>query len=241
VTRAPALALRAGGVALALLAPSPGTPQHLPDALPPSGAGACFDPGSGFDAPLRAPLPGRGGVDHSEHGTRPDGVDWAATRAVVDLPIETLLAKLLDPRNLKAMEKTRLVIREREHPDYLALRRVDVTVRAKALFVGFDVEWTEEWAWKLLEGTRDHPVEVLGNHQKVAGTRHIRRQCGSYLLRRLGEGRTDLFLYDEIDARRRSAKDTRNMHHGILRNIRKDVHPTGRADERVERLEVSAW
>jgi len=204
-------------------------------------SGPCFDVERGFDAPLREPLERDGEGDRSEFGTRPDGIDWAATRAVVDLPLRALLGKLLDARNLKAMEKTRLVIRERVHPDYLALRRIDVTVRVKALFVGFDVGWTEEWAWRLLEGSRDRPVAVLGNYQKVEGTGHIRHQCGSYLLRRLDAGRTDLFLYEEIDAKRRSAKDTRDMQRGILRNIREDLYRSGGTDDRVERFQVSAW
>jgi hypothetical protein len=69
----------------------------------------------------------------------------------------------------------------------------------------------------------------------------VRHQCGSHLLRRLGPGRTDLFLYDEIDARRRSAEDTRDMQRGILRNIRENLFQSGRPDDRVEELQVSAW
>lgn len=224
--------------ALALAAgPLPSAPQSSP--LAPSGP--CFDLTLGFDAPLREPVRLQAGSDYSEHGTRPDGVDWAATRAVVELPIERLLDKLLDPRNLKAMEKTRLVIRDREHSGYLALRRIEVDVRVKALFVGFDLSWTEEWAWRLLEGRPGAPERVLANYQKVEGTSHIRHQCGSYLLQKLDADRTDLFLYEEIDAKRRSAKDTRNMHRGILRNIREDLYDSGGSDERVEELQVSAW
>jgi len=206
-----------------------------------AGPGPCFDVSRGFDAPLHPPvslLPGR---DHSEHGTRPDGVDWAATRAVVELPTRRLLDKLLDPRNLKAMDKTRLVVREREHPGYLALRRIDVVVRARALFVGFDVSWTEEWAWRVLAGSPEEPQRVLGNYQKVAGTRHIRHECGSYLLEQIDSGRTDLFLYEETAAKRRSSKDTRDMHRGILRNIRQDLYEAGLPDARVEQVRVSAW
>ena len=223
----------AGLVAAAPLAAAEGP------ALAPSGA--CFDLRGGFDTPLRTPLEPSGAGDHSEHGTRADGVDWAATRAVVALPIRALLDKLLDPRNLKAMEKTKLVIRERHHPDYLALRRVDVSVRVKTLLVGFTLDWTEEWAWRLLEGTREAPERVLGNYQKVEGTGHIRHQCGSVLLQRLDAGRTDVFLYDEIDARRRSAKDTRDMQRGILANIRDDRYRSGDSDERVVRVQVSGW
>jgi hypothetical protein len=204
-------------------------------------SGPCFDLSRGFDAPLRTPPMLDDSGDRSEHGTRRDGVDWAVTRAVVDLPIRALLDKLLDPRNLKAMEKTQLVIRERHHPDYLALRRVDVSVRVKALLVSFAVEWTEEWAWRLLEGTHRAPERVLANYQKVEGTGHIRHQCGSVLLQRLDAGRTDLFLYDEIDAKRRSAKDTRDMQRGILSNVRDDRYRSGAADQRVVRVQVGAW
>jgi hypothetical protein len=58
----------------------------------------------------------------------------------------------------------------------------------------------------------------------VAGTGHIQKQCGSYVLEARGEA-TDLSMYEEIKADRRSARDTRDMHAGILQNFRR----TGRA------------
>jgi hypothetical protein len=34
------------------------------------------------------------------------------------------------------------------------------------------------------------------------------------------DGTTDISMYEEVKADRRSARDTSNMHRGILRNIR---------------------
>jgi hypothetical protein len=58
------------------------------------------------------------------------------------------------------------------------------------------------------------------SYEKVAGTGHIERQCGSYVLQARTDGTTDLSMYEEVKADRRSAKDTRDMHAGILRNLR---------------------
>jgi hypothetical protein len=58
------------------------------------------------------------------------------------------------------------------------------------------------------------------SYQKIAGSGHIERQCGSYVLQARDDGTTDLSMYEEVKADRRSAEDTRDMHRGILRNLR---------------------
>jgi hypothetical protein len=58
------------------------------------------------------------------------------------------------------------------------------------------------------------------SYQKVAGTGHIQRQCGSYVLEARGAA-TDISMYEEIKASRRTARDTRDMHAGILENLRR--------------------
>lgn len=194
-------------------------------ALSVSGAAAeqpCFDVREGFRAPLRASIALGDEGDRSAFGTYRDGTDWAATRAIVRMPIGRVLAKLRDHRNVKDMNKTRLVVRSLEKPGYLELCQVDVEVLVRALFIKVPLRWTEEWAYRLREGTPEEPALVVVSYQKIAGTAHIQHQCGSYVLRPLGREATDLALYDEVRAKRRSAQDTRNMHRGILRNIRED-------------------
>jgi len=187
----------------------------------------CFDTTAAYGRPLREPFPVIESGDDTRHGTYDTGIDWAATRAVVRMPIETVMAKLLDHRNVKNMSKTELATRCRDEPGpYLALCEVDVDVTVKALLLKLHVRWTEEWAYSLIAGTPEAPSQVVINYQKVAGTGHIRHQCGSYVLRSLAPAATDVFLYDEIRAKRRSSTATSEMHLGILRNIRQDARPT---------------
>lgn len=190
-------------------------------------AESCLDTAVESGRAPREPLPLNGTGDDTRHGTYDTGVDWAATRAVVRMPIQTVVAKLRDHRNVKNMSRTRLATRCRDQPgDYLALCQLDVDVTVKALLLKLHVRWTEEWAYRLIAGTPEAPSEVAIDYQKIAGTAHIRHQCGSYMLRSLGPAATDLFLYDEIRAKRRSSDATSQMHLGILRNIREDVWPT---------------
>jgi len=197
----------------------------------------CFDLSRGFDAPLRPPIELQEG-DHSELGTYPDGRDWASVRAVVALPLARVYAKLLDPRNLKDMKRTRLVVRPLPQPGYLEVRELDVEVKARALLVKMTIRWTEQWAFRLIEGTPEQPLHIVANYQKVVGTPYIRHQCGSYVLRARGGEATDVSLYEQIAAKRRSAGDTREMLLGNLRNIREDRWDAERMyeDERVKRL-----
>jgi hypothetical protein len=71
-----------------------------------------------------------------------------------------------------------------------------------------------------VEGKEDAPRKIVISYQKVAGSGHLQRQCGSYVLQARDEASTDLSMYEEVKADRRSARDTRDMHTGILRNLR---------------------
>ena len=180
----------------------------------------CFDFSLRILDPLSPPIPRIEGRDNSAFGTYPNGIDWAAGRALVDVPIGGLYVKLLDHRNVKDMKKTTLSTTVLERPGYLDFHRVDVVVLLRALFVKVKVAWTEEWGYSLVEGTRDAPRKIVVSYQKIRGTGFIKHQCGSYVLQAHDEASTDLSLYEEIKADHRSAEDTRNMHAGILRNLR---------------------
>ena len=199
----------------ALLALALASPRAT--AAPP---GPCFDFTTTIVDPLRPPIPMIAGRDNSVFGTYGNGVDWSATRASVDMPITDLYAKLLDHRNHKDMTKSTLSTRAVERPGYLDFQYVDVVVTLRALFFGVKIPWSEEWGFSLAEGTREAPRRIVASSQMVGGTTHLKHQCGSYVLQAEDDGRSDLSLYDEVIADRRSAKDTRDMQAGILENIR---------------------
>jgi hypothetical protein len=191
--------------------------------------GPCFDLRGTVVEPLSAPIPLVPGHDSHVFGTYPSGVGWAAGRAVLDVPIEGVLARLLDHRNVKDMTKTTLTTTVVDRPEYMAFHLVDIEVTLRALFLKVAVPWTEAWAYRLVEGSPQAPRRIVVSYQKVAGTGHIKRQCGSYVLQARDDGTTDLSLYEEVKADRRRPEDTRNMHRGILRNLRRSPPSAARA------------
>jgi hypothetical protein len=191
--------------------------SRLPAADP---AGSCFDFRQKVVEPLIPPIPLLDGRDNHVFGTYPTGIKWASARVVLEMPIEEAYARLLDHRNVKDMTKTTLTTTVLDRPDYIAFHLVDVVVKLRLLLLKMELPWREEWAYSLTEGTPSAPRRIVVSYQKVAGTTHITRQCGSYVLEARDGATTDLSLYEEIRAARRSARDTRDMHKGIIRNLR---------------------
>lgn len=183
--------------------------------------GPCFDLRGTVVDPLSTPIALVPGQDNHVFGSYSNGVGWAAGRAVLDVPIESVLARLLDHRNVKDMTKTTLTTTVVDRPEYLAFHLVDIVVTLRALFVKMALPWTEAWAFRLVDGSPQSPRRIVVSYQKVAGTGHIKRHCGSYVLQARDDGTTDLSLYEEVKADRRKPEDTRNMHRGILRNLRR--------------------
>jgi hypothetical protein len=183
-------------------------------------AGPCFDFRQRVVEPLIPRIPLLNGRDNQVFGTYPTRIAWASARVVLEMPIEETYARLLDHRNVKDMTKTTLRTTVLDRPDYMAFHLVDVVVRLRLLLLKMELPWTEEWAYSLTEGTAGAPRQIVVSYQKVAGTTHIERQCGSYVLEARDDGTTDLSLYEEVKADRRSARDTRDMHRGIIRNLR---------------------
>lgn len=182
--------------------------------------GRCFDLSGPVTEPLRPPIPLLARSDNTAFATYPNGIDWAAARAVIRQPIEVVYPKLLDHRNVKDMRKTKLETQVFERPGLLEYHLVSVVVTLNVVFFKKTIEWSEEWGFSLAEGTREKPDRIVASYQRVDGTKHLRHQCGSYVLQRLGDDATDISLYEEVKATRRSARDTMNMHLGILRNLR---------------------
>jgi hypothetical protein len=189
----------------------------------------CFDFTRVIDEPLRPPLALVEGRDQAVFGTSPDGLDWGKGRAVLAMPLRVAYAKLLDHRHVKDMKKTTLQTTVRESSHYLQLHEVEVVVTVKVLFAKVKVGWTEEWGYRLVEGTAEEPRRIVISYQKIRGSRHLQHLCGSYVLAAREDGTTDLAFYEEVRASRRSAEDIRNMHAGILKNLRAEAPPAGAA------------
>lgn len=182
--------------------------------------GACFDLSGPVTEPLRPPIPLLVRSDNTAFATYPNGIDWAAARAVIGQPIEVVYLKLLDHRNVKDMQKTKLETQVFERPGLLQYHLVSVVVTLNAVFFKKTIAWSEEWGFSLAEGTREKPDRIVASYQRVGGTKYLKHQCGSYVLQRLGEDATDISMYEEVKATRRSARDTMNMQLGILRHLR---------------------
>jgi hypothetical protein len=176
---------------------------------------------------MRPPIPLLAEGDNLAFGTYPGGIDWASARALVRRPITAVYPMFLDHRNLKDKTRTTVATTVLERPGYLAFHNVDVTVRIRALFFKLKLEWTEAWGYSLIEGTPADPLKILMSYQKIAGTPHIEHQCGSYILWARDSATTDVSLYEEVKADRRSAEDTRDMHVGTLATIRAGVSREG--------------
>jgi hypothetical protein len=183
-------------------------------------AGPCFDFSHKIVEPITPAIPLVPGHDNHVFGTAPGGLGWASGRVVLDMPIGAAYASLLDHRNVKDMTKTTITTTVVERPEYMAFHLVKIVVTLRALFLKMEIPWTEAWAFSLVDGTAEAPRRIVVSYQKVAGTDHIKKQCGSYVLQAREDGTTDLSLYEEVKADRRSARDTRDMHRGIVQNLR---------------------
>ncbi len=166
-------------------------------------------------APYSYPDTGR---ESRELGTdSKTGLDWGQVAGVVKLPIEKVNLKLLDQMTTRNPKTT--TISTEALPLNGALTRTRVAIRVKPVFF-ITLEWEEEWAHTLLEGTVESPKEILISYQKTQGTSHIRHFCGNILLKSLNPTTTGVFLYEQIDADQRDPDEVADGLLGTLRTLR---------------------
>jgi hypothetical protein len=145
------------------------------------------------------------------------GLDWARVAGMVKLPIEKVNTKLLDQMTTRN-PKTTTITTESLTPNG-ALTRTRVAIRVKPVFF-ITLEWEEEWAHTLIEGTPEAPKEILISYQKTKGTSHIRHFCGNILLKALSPTTTGVFLYEQIDADQRDPDEVADGLLGTLKTLR---------------------
>lgn len=163
-----------------------------------------------IEKPLLKPPPLKPGSIQSHEGKRgSDGAEYAGARAVVRKPLKDLYLWLLDHTNWKDMSKTRLKTVESKKPGYLAFHTVEVDVNVWAFI---RIQWVEEWAYALVEGTLKEPKEIQVSYQKKSGTSHLTKLCGSVTLKAMGPRETDVYFYEEAIAERYHWQQMLEMH-----------------------------
>lgn len=146
------------------------------------------------------------------HGVRKQGGEgqavYAALRAIIERPMPQIQAVLWEPANLKNLEKTRLKV-ESVQP---TLKKVAIELRP---ILWLKLLWNE--TWELAEIKPGSQVRI--SYRKIDGDDRIRHFCGWMELERVDEKSTQVTLYEEIDAPRRSSEDVLGGHIGTVRRI----------------------
>lgn len=209
---------------LLLVAPGSAAPAYAAKEAP---APPCFD----FKAPITAPLippPADNPrepiekTDPYDFGRRERDVknkryDFAQLSGHVQAPVKRIYELLLDPRTVRPDPATKITVREIPEPHFLKQLEQHIFIQP-AFFL--KLEWDERWAFSLLKGTKEAPEAILASYEKVAGTHYLRRLCGSILIQKVGPDKSSVYLFEEVDADRREAKDALNGLRGTLAVLR---------------------
>lgn len=177
----------------------------------------CFNFKEVVKKPLREPIPFLNQQQEAvSSGQFPSEVNWGAARAIINKPIGMVIKALLNPLTIKGPEHKDAPIVKEERPGYLSFQRLKMKIKPTFFLT---LEWDEEWGYVLLKP--EPQSSMLLSYQKVNGTSHIERFCGSVLIQSLGETKTDVFLYEELKATRRGREDIVKGHQGTLDALRK--------------------
>jgi hypothetical protein len=193
----------------------------------PEGASLCFD----FSTPqgikpLSSPIPfgTPARTDTTASGLNPQGGGWGAARALLEIPIAEALKLLRDQTTLKDPKASDLEISRETRPGLIDFQTVGITIHPFPLI---SIHWTEQWAYRITDGTEAAPREALIAYQKTSGTSHIRHFCGNIWLKAESPTQTDFAVYEETDATHREATDIAQGHLGTLRTLRAKAAKAG--------------
>ncbi len=169
----------------------------------PEGQAGCFDwnDAKALTSPLKEPLtPGQ-----EQFGQRPAGGGWGAVAALVPVPVARVLQDLRRHDSTKTSDIAEFKIRPLPAQGLLERHEAAFTVKP---FLFITVEWVERWGFALVQGTPAAPQKVVASYEKVEGTSHIKHLCGSIVIQARDAAHTEIFLFEEADASRRSPEDT---------------------------------
>ncbi len=134
---------------------------------------------------------------------------WAALRTVVVRPVSEVLRLLKNPGTLKDLSQFKVESRSVPRPGFTDFLEVDLEF-VPIPFVR--LKWGEQWA------TWGDSLVTQIRYQKTRGSGLIKRFCGQITVRAVGS-KTDLSLYEEVDAPRRSALGVLEGHRGTVRTL----------------------
>lgn len=155
--------------------------------------------------------------DSTDFGTDAKENDWGQISGTVEKPILDLYRKLQDPKTIRNGDNTRVDVTVIQAKDFL--KKIVEKIVVKPVFF-ITIEWTEEWAFGLKKGSADKPQEIVISYQKSEGTSHIKHLCGNILLQSLTPTSTGVYIYEEVQADRRTAEDVLKGITGTLRTLR---------------------
>lgn len=144
--------------------------------------------------------------------------DWGQVSGVIKKPITNLIEQLVDPKTIRDNDNTTVKVQELKIPGFLKRFQEKIIIKP---FLFITIEWTEDWGISVKDGTLKAPKSVVVAYQKTEGTSHIKHFCGNMVLETQKDGSTGIFLYEEVQADRRSAEDVMNGLIGTLRTLRK--------------------
>lgn len=177
----------------------------------------CFDFSTKITAPLKeGPTTFDAKKDPSDL-KEGDEKNSANISGIVEKPISEIYQMLIDPRTIRPDPDTKITVKETESKDYL--KRITQSIEITPVFF-LTLRWNEEWVYALKDGTDKAPKTLVISYEKTSGTAHIQRLCGNIVLRSLTPKTTGVYLYEEMKADRREAKDILHSITGTLRTLR---------------------
>jgi hypothetical protein len=182
----------------------------------------CFDFSGRIDHVLRPDLTilasGSQGTLHASKNTsnEKDGIFWGVLGADVHLSVRNIYFLLSDHNTTKSSRVDKMGVTEEMDPHYLLRQKVHFEINP---FPFVTIDWDEQWAFTLLDGTSEKPTKVLISYEKVDGTSHIKHLCGDILITQLTPETSHVLFYEEVQATNQSQGDTVSGLKGKLKSL----------------------
>jgi hypothetical protein len=152
-----------------------------------------------------------------ERGGAQQRYDFAQVSGYVQAPVRKIFELLTDPRTVRPDLETKITVKEMPEPHFL--KQIEERIHIQPAWF-LTLEWDERWAFSLLKGTKEKPETILASYEKVSGTAHLRHLCGNILIQKVSPEKSSVYLYEEVDADRREAKDVLKGLRGTLSTLR---------------------
>lgn len=177
-----------------------------------------FDKPKTLELPKLAPklaLPASGAKEAMGEDSR-IGV-WAGLRTRIAKPIQAVYELSRDHRIVKNMCLTELNTDKEKKSGFLEFHRLSISANVWSFIT---VDWYENWAYQLLEGSASKPKRVRAYYQKLKGSSNIRHLCGVIDMKAIDAKNTDVYFYEEVKATRVDAGMTLGKHQEAVRKIK---------------------